>query len=71
MRAVRAYVQSRISGGGSAATTNVLSAGQIDVRNNKLSTSSNLQINVNTKMNITGGISGDFLASQYFVTGGK
>ena len=70
-RAVRAYVQSRISGGGSSATTNVLLAGQIQIGTNRITTTSDLQINADTKVNMTGGIDGDFLASQYFVTGSK
>lgn len=68
-RAIRAYVASRISGGGSNAQTNVLVAGQIRMSNNDISTTSDLQINVNTKMNMTGGIDGDYLAAQFFAKG--
>jgi hypothetical protein len=69
-KAIKTYIESRISGGGSNASTNRLVAGQIDISSRQITTTSGLQINVPTKANLKGGIDGDYLAIQYFASGG-
>ena len=69
-RAIAAYVASRVAGGDSNAQTNVLVAGQILMQTNLIKNRAELQINVVNKMNMKGGIDGDYLAAQYFASGG-
>lgn len=69
-KAIASFVASRISGGGSNATTNTLISGQVRVTSNEISTTSNLQINVPVKVNMKQGIDGHYLAMQYFAFGG-
>lgn len=65
-KAIRTYIASRVSGGESNATTNVLKAGQIQIQNNVISTTSNEKINALVPFEIRGGIDGHYLASQFF-----
>jgi len=65
-RAIAEYIAGRISGGGSDATTNTLVAGQVKITSNNISTTSGLQINVENKVTITGGVDGHYLASLYY-----
>ena len=63
--AIIKYLTSRIAGGSSNATTNKLTAGQITIETNSIG-SNGERINIPTKVNFTGGISGDMLAIQLF-----
>ena len=62
------YLESRISGGGADAVTNTLIAGQIRVTSNNISNDAGLQINIPVKVDIKGGIGGDYLAQQFFLS---
>lgn len=63
--AIIKYLTSRIAGGSSNATTNKLTAGQITIETNNIG-SNGERINMPTKINFTGGVSGDMLAIQLF-----
>ena len=63
--AIVTYLNSRISGGSSNATTNKLTAGQITIQNNDIGSNGTL-INVPVKVNFTGGVSGRMAAMQLF-----
>ena len=67
-KAILSYLESRISGGGADAVTNTLFAGQVSITQNNISTSSGLQINIPVKVDIKGGIGGDYLAQQFFLS---
>ena len=68
--AIKAYVESRISGGGSNASTNTLVAGQVRITSNRIDTTSDLRINVPVVTNFKKGIKGHYLAVQFFSAGG-
>jgi len=65
-RAIQTYISSRISGGGSNASTNRLVAGQIDISNTQITTTSGFPINIPSKANITEGFDGHYLALQFY-----
>tara|TARA_B100002019_G_scaffold25830_2_gene19685 strand:+ start:2893 stop:7671 length:4779 start_codon:yes stop_codon:yes gene_type:complete len=65
-RAIAAYVASRVSGGGSNASTNTLNVGQITVSNNNINQTASTTIQVPQKMIIKGGADGHYLSSMYF-----
>lgn len=65
-KAIASYLESRITGGSSSAITNTLIAGEVSVTNNTISTKSDNPIEFPTLVEHTGGISGDYLAMQYF-----
>ena len=66
-RAIAAYVASRVSGGGSNASTNSLNAGQIKIATSNIDQSAATTIQVPQKMIIKGGADGHYLSSMYFV----
>jgi hypothetical protein len=68
-RAIKAYINSQIGGGGSQLNVNTLTAGVIFIANNSISTTSGVQINVPSKMNFTGGIDGSPVAMNFFLLG--
>jgi hypothetical protein len=68
-RAIKAYINSQIGGGGSQLNVNTLTAGVIFIANNTISTTSGVQINVPSKMNFTGGIDGSPVAMNFFLLG--
>lgn len=63
--AIIKYLNSRIAGGSSNATTNKLTAGQITVSTDTIG-SNGTKMNIPVKVNFTGGISGEMLAMQMF-----
>ena len=63
--AIISYLESRISGGGSDATTNTLIAGQVKVSSNYFDTTSGFPIVAKKKVNLIGGADGQYLASMY------
>ena len=67
--AIKRYVESRISGGGSNASTNTLIAGQIQITQTNISSNSGLPIQITPVVNFTGGYTGSLLAQQYFSFG--
>jgi len=68
-RAIKAYITSQIGGGGSSINVNTLTAGVVFIAGNSISTTTGVQINVNTKMNFTGGVDGSPVALNYFLLG--
>ena len=68
-RAIKAYITSQIGGGGGALNVNSLTAGVIFVAGQTITTTTNVQINVNAKMNFTGGIDGSPVAMSLFLQG--
>jgi hypothetical protein len=69
-RAIKSFIEGRISGGGANANTNTLIAGQIQMSSNQITTTSGLQINAKPIFDIRGGIDGHYLALQYFASAG-
>ena len=68
--AIKSYIETRISGGGSNANTNRLIAGQVSIGGQTISTTSDLQINVPPPVKITGGVDGHYLASMFYGSAG-
>jgi len=68
-RAIRTYIESRISGGGSNVQTNALVAGQVRIQQNNIDTTSDFPIIVPPVMNINGGVEGHYLASMFYTMG--
>lgn len=68
-KAIRAYIESRISGGGSNVQTNALVAGQIRIQTNNIDTTSGFDIIIPPVMNIKGGVDGHYLASMFYSKG--
>lgn len=66
-RAVKAYITSQIGGGGSSLNVNTLTAGVVYIAGQTIATTTNVQININTKVNFKGGIAGDALVLNYFL----
>ena len=66
-RAIKAYITSQIGGGGSSLNVNTLTAGVIYVAGQTITTTTNVQININTKVNFKGGIAGNALVLNYFL----
>lgn len=71
-RAIKTYLESRITSGGSDAVTNTLIAGQVRITGTSINTTSGAAIEIDVPVVQTGGgISGDYLAMQYFTFGQK
>jgi hypothetical protein len=66
-RAIKAYITSQIGGGGSSLNVNSLTAGVIFVAGQTITTTTNVAININTKVNFKGGIAGLPLVLNYFL----
>ena len=66
-KAIRTYIQSQIGGGGSNLNVNSITAGQVLVQLNTISHTEDATINIISRANFTGGISGSPLALNYFL----
>ena len=66
-RAIKAYISSQIGSGASTLNVNTLTAGQIFVANDFITTTTGGQINVLAKMNFIGGINGIPVAMNLFL----
>lgn len=66
-RAIKAYITSQIGGGGSSLNVNTLTAGVIFIAGQSISTTTDVEISINTKVNFKGGIAGDALVLNYFL----
>jgi len=66
-RAIKAYISSQIGSGSSTLNVNTLTAGQIFVANDYITTTTGNQINVLAKMNFIGGINGIPVAMNLFL----
>lgn len=68
-RAIKAYIASQIGSGSSTLNVNTLTAGSIFVSTNVITTTTNLKIDVETKMNFKGGVDGYPVAMNLFLHG--
>jgi hypothetical protein len=66
-RAIKAYLTSRVSGGGSDAITGGITAGTVIVGPNRISGTGGTPIQVPVRVDFKGGIDGMMLAMPYFV----
>jgi len=70
-KAIKAYIQRRVSGGGADAITGGVTAGVVQVGlPDRLSTTDGSALIFRNKVNITGGIDGDMLVLAYFTSSG-
>ena len=66
-RAIKAYISSQIGGGGSSLNVNTLTAGVIFIAGQEITTTTNVQININSKLNFAGGVDGYPVALNLFL----
>jgi hypothetical protein len=69
-KAIKAYLQGRVSGGGADAVTSQLTAGVIVIGPDSLSTTTGEEIIFNAKVNINAGFEGSYLAQFLFLSSG-
>ena len=65
-KAIKAYLESRIAGGGSNVLTNTLVSGQIRVTSNRISTDTGFAIQAKPIFRMNFGIDGKYLATMYY-----
>jgi len=68
-KAIIAYIQSRISGGGSSLNVSILRAGAIQIQNDFIFNVGGEPIQINSPVNFKAGIKGSMLALNYFLGG--
>ena len=66
-RAIKAYISSQIGGGGSSLNVNTLTAGVIFIAGQEITTTTNVQININSKVNFKAGVDGYAVALNLFL----
>ena len=66
-RAIKAYIEAQIGGGGASLNVNSVTAGDIFISSNVITTVENEVININSRVNFTGGITGLPLAINYML----
>ena len=66
-RAVKAYIEAQIGGGGATLNVNSITAGDIFIGSNVISTASGLPINITANVNFTGAVTGYPVLYQYFL----
>ena len=66
-RAIKAYINSQIGGGSGSLNVNTITAGSIYIAGSTITTTNNSQININTSVNFTGGLSGFPVALNLFL----
>jgi len=69
--AILAYLNSRVSGGGSEAITGQLTAGIVRVGPDTITTTTGEELIFTAKVNFRGGIDGSWLAQSMFLSGGS
>jgi hypothetical protein len=70
-RAIKSYIASRIGGGGANLNVNEVTAGQIKIAtSDQITNTLGTAINFKSKVNFTGGVSGNMLATAMFVAAG-
>jgi hypothetical protein len=65
-RAIKAYIQRRVSGGGADIVTSFLVAGLVKVGPDAITTTSGGPLNFDCQVNFRGGVDGTYLAMTYF-----
>ena len=68
-RAIKAYISSQIGGGGGALNVNSITAGVVYIAGQSITTTTGVQINIQSKMNFTGGVDGSPVAMSLFLQG--
>ena len=68
-RAIKAYISSQIGSGSSTLNVNTLTAGQVFIADNYITTTNGLEIEVTSKMNFTKGVKGVPIAMNMFMHG--
>jgi chitodextrinase len=66
-KAIKKFLEQKVSGGGSEAITGGVTAGVIIIGPNLLDTTTQLQINIPVRANFTRGVDGSMLALNYFL----
>ena len=66
-RAIKAYIEAQIGGGGASLNVNTVTAGDIFIGTNLITTVSSSVININAKLNFKGGVTGLPVAYNYFL----
>jgi hypothetical protein len=66
-RAIRSYITAQIGGGQSSLNVNTLTSGIIYIAGNSISTTTGAGINITSRMNFTGGITGTPVALAFFM----
>ena len=66
-RAIKAYISSQIGGGSGSLNVNTITAGQIYIAGNTISSTTNSIININTTVNFKGGVDGYPVALNLFL----
>jgi len=67
-RAIKAYLNARVSGGGADAITGQLTAGIIQIGPEAIGTTTGDELIFDAKVNFRGGIDGTFLAQVYYLS---
>ena len=67
-KAIKTYIASQIGGGAGELNVNSITAGSIVIATNQITTTTGGQINILRRVNYTGGISGDPVALNYFLS---
>ena len=66
-RAIKAYIEAQIGGGGASLNVNSVTAGSIFIGTNTITTVAGQVININAKLNFKGGVVGLPVAYNYFL----
>ncbi len=66
-RAIKAYISSQIGGGSGSLNVNTITAGQVYIAGNSISSTTNGIININTTVNFRGGVDGYPVALNLFL----
>jgi hypothetical protein len=69
-KAIKAYINSRVSGGGADAITGQLTAGVVRVGPDQITTTTGDELIILNRVNFKGGIDGDWLTQSYFMSTG-
>jgi hypothetical protein len=67
-RAIKTFITSQIGGGAATLNVNNITAGQIQISGQQITTTTGVQINVFRKLNLLDGVDGVPLALNYFLT---
>lgn len=66
-KAIKTYITSQIGGGAASLNVNSITAGQVKISNREITTTNNLQLNVDAKLNLKSGIDGVPIAMNFFL----
>ena len=67
-KAIKTYIASQIGGGAGELNVNSMTAGTVKISGQEITTTTGVQLNINTKVNFTGGINGSPVAMNYFLS---